>query len=301
MPSDLRRGVSLIEVVVVFFIVGVLLALVLSATLHAREAARRAQCVSHLKNLGVGMNNYHSSRGAFPPGVGDYSLFWSLLPFVGEEARYATTLDRDQTAGLPIPSLYLCPSDTSRRGSLSEFATSYAANAGVVARNPPENWDGAFADVPLASRDVVDGLSYTVAVSEWIVGDGDESHASRLGSIFYLLNDFPDTPAGFYNFERSCEAISSGYVGRVDPFKGEYWFRGNLAASLYTHALPPDRPSCRAIPDLNAITAGSLHGGGANILMLDGSARFVRDDIRPVVWRALGTRSGGDSVDGHSN
>src|SRR5271170_7292245 len=63
-----RLGFTLIELLVVIAIIAVLIALLLPAVQAAREAARRAQCVNNLKQLGLGMHNYHSATGAFPPG-----------------------------------------------------------------------------------------------------------------------------------------------------------------------------------------------------------------------------------------
>lgn len=62
-------GFTLVELLVVIAIIGVLVGLLLPAVQAAREAARRAQCMNNLKQYGLGLQNYHSAKGAFPPGA----------------------------------------------------------------------------------------------------------------------------------------------------------------------------------------------------------------------------------------
>ena len=64
-----NRGFTLVELLVVIAIIGVLVALLLPAIQAAREAARRANCVSNLKQLGIAIQNYHDSLKTFPPGA----------------------------------------------------------------------------------------------------------------------------------------------------------------------------------------------------------------------------------------
>ena len=296
MSRPVHSGLTLIELLVVLMIVGLVAALALTALTRTREAARRAQCASNLHNLGLALHQHQVARGTFPAGTGERGWLWKLLPFLGEEPLSRSVID-DRTAAVPIPGLFVCPTDAARPAPMARFATSYAGNAGTFGREPVSRWDGTLTAEPLKPDDVTDGLSFTAAVAEWVVGDGVVSRPSRLGAITILDGDFAASTIGPELFASACETAIPGLTGPVAAvYKGSYWFRGRLGHSLYTHALPPVRPSCRAAPDLNAITAGSLHGGGGNVLLLDGGVRYVRETVAPGIWRGLGTRSGAEAV-----
>jgi prepilin-type N-terminal cleavage/methylation domain-containing protein/prepilin-type processing-associated H-X9-DG protein len=168
-----RAGFTLIELLVVIAIIAVLIALLLPAVQAAREAARRAQCVNNMKQLGLGLANYESANGTYPYGMarencgpncsfspnGYYigsSLFVRMLPYLEQQPlanayNYSLinwTADNG-TVGATGLNVLWCPSDGSIAGLRSTFAgwgwdgstqtlvyTSYAGNMGTFCKVP---------------------------------------------------------------------------------------------------------------------------------------------------------------------
>jgi prepilin-type N-terminal cleavage/methylation domain-containing protein/prepilin-type processing-associated H-X9-DG protein len=138
-----RSGFTLIELLVVIAIIGVLIALLLPAVQAAREAARRAECVNNLKQIGIAIHNYENSLGVFPPGYisavnpavtdpcdqdaenassVDLGPGWAwgsmILPQMEQQPVYnainfslSVAFRANDTASLTIVNTYLCPSD----------------------------------------------------------------------------------------------------------------------------------------------------------------------------------------------
>jgi prepilin-type N-terminal cleavage/methylation domain-containing protein len=91
MTMHSRRGFTLIELLVVIAIIAILIALLLPAVQQAREAARRTQCKNNLKQIGLGLHNYHDTYLLFPAGgFGPRKGSWliSILPFIDQAPAY---------------------------------------------------------------------------------------------------------------------------------------------------------------------------------------------------------------------
>jgi prepilin-type N-terminal cleavage/methylation domain-containing protein/prepilin-type processing-associated H-X9-DG protein len=304
--KDRGQGFTLIEILVVIAVIGMLVALLVPAVQQAREAARRAQCAANLRTIGQAIHQHVEARGSFPGGYGkpfDAAYLTQILPYLEQETFYnsinttdavASSLDTNAnvTAMLTSVSVFMCPSDTDRSTFFSRVAPNYAGNAGSHAIVG----DGVLIGRSLGPRDIPDGLSQTVVASEWIIGPGHTpAHEYRLGSTYLISRSI--AVGDIATFARLCEAAPQGAQPTQPGFRGMLWLTGGMGRTQYNHYLPPNRPSCLA-GGIEASTSGSLHGGGANSLRLDGSVRFVKETIEPRVWLAVGTRAGGEVING---
>ncbi len=310
-----RPAFTLVEVLVVLFVILILVALLLPAVQSARESGRRLQCANNLRQLGIALNGYAGAEGAFPPGkVRDgFSLFAPLLVYLDQRPLYNAlnlevkavshynytgnwyaALDPNRTVASTRLGVFNCPSDG---GSPWEVpTTNYAGNAGYGFENTRWHKAGAFdtlgASVALAK--VADGLSNTVALSEWVVGAGTDGGSDPLGNV--------DHTPQIDDFDRFVAACDSG-EGLSDDIKprGKWclWLWSLPSYTLYDHNQGINKRSCT---DGNggfftsSYTAASHHPGGVNSLFLDGHVSFIKDATERAVWRGLATRAGGETA-----
>jgi prepilin-type N-terminal cleavage/methylation domain-containing protein/prepilin-type processing-associated H-X9-DG protein len=317
--SELRRGVTIVEVLVTIAIVAILIALLLPAVQAARESARRTTCRNRLRQIGLAVSSYTVEYDCFPPGrfVGrggrGVSQLVAILPHLGHHALW-NSLNFDIPSNAPGNATvarmsidcYVCPSDFKPLpvGPQDRGAgfTNYAGNFGSG------NWDSPFDGVfqssirrILHTRDITDGTAHTASFSEWPMpaclnaNPAWTAGDSTKGWLF-PINSLPKTRDMFVE---SCAQLDSS----VNPITvlGQPWSAAGL--TLYNHQMKPGANSCiimgggpRTGDVYSAFSAGSRHPNGLNLLFVDGAVRFVTNEVDLEVWRALGSRNGGESV-----
>jgi prepilin-type N-terminal cleavage/methylation domain-containing protein/prepilin-type processing-associated H-X9-DG protein len=315
-----RRGFTLIELLVVIGIVGVLTAVLLPAVQAAREAARRAQCTNNLRQIGLAMHMYHDAQNVLPPGKkgccwGTWLIF--VLPYMEQQPLFSAWNSLGSNAtGIPpgfdvdlryfgvanrtVTSTsvgsYYCPSDLTNAPITAEMngklysctSQNYAVNFGNSIQLQLDFQDVRFAGAPfvdigspltdsmqLGKRPVGfaslrDGMSSTLLVAEVVVGQGRDLRG---------FSWWGDAAA----FEAFLAPNSS--------------FPDILFSPYYCLDAPPNPPcagTTTALPDNYA--ARSRHPGGVNVIMADGSARFVKNSLNIRTWRALSTTQGAEIV-----
>lgn len=326
-------GFTLVELLVVIAIIGILVALLLPAIQMAREAARRTECNNNLKQIGVAMHNFEGSHNHFPaghpykvcashPSVLAFHYRWSALAML---TPYMEQYNIYQDLNLEVPLYtyvgpksgpgydvhpdnlepafrmvkpFLCPSDQQRVIDPGFGPTNYVACWG--SGMPPytvhttSETDGVFYnDSETGFADILDGTSNTAMFSEskrWPGGDassltsqnmGDVTVSFRSGSVSALTEDL-------------CSTIGSN----VHTFRNVRWVDGWPTRTGYDHRLPPNSlvPDCARVSPMRELwkAARSRHPGGVNLLLCDGSVRFVGDSIDLNTWHALGSRNGGE-------
>jgi prepilin-type processing-associated H-X9-DG protein len=172
-------------------------------------------------------------------------------------------------------------------------------------------------------RDVLDGLSHTAAFSERlqppsVSGVYREKNRSIFGiqsSVFNLTNSAtPDVQKqGLIMAEQMCSqaggpmtqqgsgGVANEWSTRYDS-RGGFWGNSNSHAVGYNHVMTPNQKSCCIIGgwgngSSGAATASSNHAGGVNVLMADGSVKFISDSIDKETWWALGTIATQEPID----
>jgi prepilin-type N-terminal cleavage/methylation domain-containing protein len=297
MLMRLRRGFTLVELLVVITIIGILIALLLPAVQAAREAARRMSCSNNLRQVGLGLHLYHDSWKQLPAGWRAYGPAgtpdplsapgwgWAacILPFVEQGNAVRSMIHYDQSIAAPqnaeacrlVVALLRCPSDGSAGGKNTFAWAPDEAGGAKIDELAVANYIGMFGteDIHKCGNSTYSGKQCT--------SNGSFYHNSGLR--------FADIKDGlsqtFVAGERTLDLDHSTWVG-APP--GDACSPG-LVVGAATDVAPND-------PTVEKHNFGSRHPGGTHFLVGDGSVHMVSQYVNMDVYRALCTPAGGEVV-----
>jgi prepilin-type N-terminal cleavage/methylation domain-containing protein/prepilin-type processing-associated H-X9-DG protein len=252
---------------------------------------------------------------------------FNLAIFLDAYSCYANS-----TVSLARLNVFLCPSSTlptwnqnyipftavapgcSYFGSAGS-GINFAAAATSVGGAP--NGVFQFGGSPYGLRDITDGSSNTIAFGEWKLGDGNTNLLTVPSDAAYSgAGNFPPgvtsgpstmTPQGFLGWMATCYANLA--VGAANNFSwlGENWAFGFPSSCMGNVVAPPNPKYSNCIgtaagglPNPTVMGLASYHPGGANILMCDGSVKFLKDSVNISTLWALGSRNQGEVISSDS-
>jgi len=296
-------GFTLIELLVVIAIIAVLIALLLPAVQSAREAARRIQCTNNVKQLGLALHNYHDVHGRFAPGSIQVStpvtyrqpFVTSLLPYL-EQANLTASFnfnlsfqhDANGTTRAARVNAFDCPSDQqvvfiNNGGTVTDVKGSYGVNWG----------QNTYGDQVLAAPF---GLNYGASLAEIVDGTSNTFLMAELIQLPHPPGqpvDTIDRRGRVWSDQPSSHQVTtrSGPNTQVPDF-GACWPDTDRRKAPCTRQLGQG--------ENHYLSARSRHPGGVNVLLGDGSVRFIKDSISIPTWRALSSRAGGEVISADS-
>lgn len=335
-----RAGLSLIEVLTSVSVIAVLMTLCIPALHMAREAGRRSQCANNLRQLGMGLHNFHSVHTYLPASVNPPvpvsagnlpqppSISWETfaLPYFESQWLY-DRIDQTQNWSSNTPSAqYITPNAQLVGTRLSVFECPSSPAAAQHFDGDPQANPWAAIAAPTDYATVTQVEPQLVALLGGVPGD-----ANTIGIMPQNSRPtFDQVQDGLSRTALLVESAGRPQVWRrngvsvgcppTDMINGGGWCRpasdiGLAGSSLDGSSSPGACPmNCAngvdvgsqpfpypAFTSTNNIVSGSgevfsFHPGGSNVLLADGSVKFVRETIAMQVFAILVTRSGADTA-----
>jgi prepilin-type N-terminal cleavage/methylation domain-containing protein/prepilin-type processing-associated H-X9-DG protein len=283
-------GFTLVELLVVIAIIGILVGLLLPAVQAAREAARRMQCSNNLKQIGLAFHNYHDAFRIFPPGYINSETFgglprttaaerpywgWAvlILPFMEQGALY----NQLGVSGHTTPVRSIPATDILRMELLAARMNMFLCPSDVQSGDGTNRDFGGRAPVPLRAG----ANQGWLGKSNYVASEGTVGYGWVGGGLTVYNNRIGDLTDGTSN---------TLLVSERDQFKSRaaHWvgFAGTTASTGFRSVVPinwgcknqPGGQQCSTAM-CGRYELASMHTGGVNTVLCDGSVRFLSDSI----------------------
>ncbi len=327
-----RTAFTLIELLVVIAIIAVLVALLLPAVQNARESARRAQCKSNMKQIGLACMNYEETHGQFPQNFDstrnrfsarlETSISWltGCLPFfdqatayekldfisTGSGNKYALDSAAAQTVRQTIIPGLLCPSNPQPK--TYDGAAVYDGSG----------WNGNSRNMRGGRTDYVGNMGFTYTgwkdCGDWSAGavwvTPDQLHNENLDNLQRYVGIF------WWMGSARIADITDGSSNTVAVVENHHWYDSKDTAAnpnktgLWFSPLgsieslqkpinfdPMTVPGGNGGDDTRCTNWSSVHVGGAHCVMADGVVKFVNENIANSIRQAMATRAAGEVYD----
>lgn len=328
-PAKTKRpGFTLVELLVVIAIIGILIALLLPAVQVAREAARRTQCSNNLHQITLATQNYLAALKSVPPAVdwsksagANWSVHARLLPYMEDTSLHGlidfrfnyndvtNAPQHAQVTQMKIP-MFVCPSEVQAEprvgASQTHFPLNYGINYGtwfIYDAPSAKTGNGAFVvNAKISDKAFSDGLSKTLGFAEVKAYQAKLANSSNPATMGATI---PDSPAAVVAYGGTF--ATTGHTEWVDGKIHETGITATFSPNTnvpYTGGsqlsdvdfVSKGESLTSAVPTYAVVTSRSYHPSVVNVAMMDGSVRAI-GDIDTIIWRAMGTRNGGESLE----